>query len=73
MKQKLLYLLPFFCLLLAGCNDDDANMTVSQSEFKEISYEGGTFDIEMTTNVEWTAVSQAEWCRVLKSEGAAVN
>ncbi len=69
MKQKLLYLLPFFCLLLAGCNDDDANMTVSQSEFKEISYEGGTFDIEMTTNVEWTAVSQAEWCRVLKSEG----
>lgn len=69
MKQKLLYLLPFFCLLLAGCNDDDANMTVSQSEFKEISYEGGTFDIEMTTNVEWTAVSQVEWCRVLKSEG----
>lgn len=69
MKQKLLYLLPFFCLLLAGCNDDDANMTVSQSEFKEISYEGGTFDIEMTTNVEWTAASQVEWCRVLKSEG----
>lgn len=69
MKLKLLYLLPFFCLLLAGCSDDDALMTVSQNEFKEISYEGGVFNIEMNTNVEWTAVSQTDWCRVSKSEG----
>ena len=69
MKHKLLYLLPLFCLLLTNCSDDDALMTVSQNKFEEISHEGGIFDIVMNTNVEWTATSQADWCRVSKSEG----
>lgn len=69
MKHKLLYLLPLFCLLLTNCSDDDALMTLSQNKFEEISHEGGIFDIVMNTNVEWTATSQADWCRVSKSEG----
>lgn len=42
MKHKLIYLLSFFCLLVAGCNDDDDPvMVLSQTEFNEISHEGG--------------------------------
>lgn len=69
MKRKLIYLLSFFCLLVAGCKDDDPALVLSQTEFKEISNEGGICKIEITTNDEWTATSDNDWCKVSKAEG----
>lgn len=69
MKLKLIYLLSFFCLLMAGCSDDDPALTLSQTEFKEISNEGGLCKIEIATNNEWTATSDNDWCKVSKEEG----
>ena len=73
MKLKLIYLLSFFCLLVAGCNDDDPALVLSQTEFKEVSNEGGICKIEITTNNEWTATSDSEWCKVSKEEGVMSN
>lgn len=72
MKHKLIYLLSFFCLLVAGCNDDDDPvMVLSQTEFNEISHEGGICKIDITSNYEWTATSDNDWCKVSKQEGVA--
>lgn len=72
MKNKLVYMIAMFGLLLmAGCNDDDPIVTLSATEFNDISYEGGTFKIDIQTGGEWTATSLADWCKVSKavSEG----
>lgn len=69
MKLKLIYLLSFFCLLMAGCSDDDPVLVLSQTEFKEIASEGGVCKIEISTANEWTATSDNDWCKVSKEEG----
>lgn len=69
MKLKLIYLLSFFCLLMAGCSDDDPALVLSQTEFKEIASEGGVCKIEISTADEWTATSDNDWCKVSKEEG----
>lgn len=69
MKLKLIYLLSFFCLLMAGCSDDDPALVLSQTEFKEIASEGGVCKIEISTANEWTATSDNDWCKVSKEEG----
>lgn len=68
MKLKLIYLLSFFCLLMAGCSDDDPALVLSQTEFKEIASEGGVCKIEISTADEWTATSDNDWCKVSKEE-----
>ena len=69
MKHKLIYLLSFFCLLVAGCSNDDPIVTLSQTEFKELSNEGGICKVEIATQYEWTATSDSKWCKVSKQEG----
>lgn len=69
MKHQLIYLLSFFCLLVAGCKDEDPVLVLSQTEFKEISNEGGICKVEITTGNEWTATSDNDWCKVSKQEG----
>lgn len=68
MKNYLFYLITLFGLFsLTGCNDDDPMVILSQTEFKDISYEGGTFKIELQAGGEWTATSMVDWCKVSKS------
>lgn len=69
MNLKYIYLLSFLCLLLAGCSEDDPIVSLSQYEFKDIPYEGGSYEIELTTAAQWTATSLADWCKVSKNSG----
>lgn len=76
MKLKFLYLLSCFCLLTAGCSDDTETMapvevTLSQTEFNDLSYEGELCELDLHATGPWTATSEADWCRVTRPEGVS--
>lgn len=60
-------------LLLVACNDDNEQsapiVILQQNEITDIPYQGGTYEVALTTEADWTAVGKNSWCKVLTSKG----
>lgn len=71
MKTRLTYLLTaLFCLILAGCSNDEPVFTLSQDKFTDVPPEGKTLSLQIETAGEWTATSlNKDWCTVSPGKG----
>ena len=57
--------------LPTGCLEEELPyLTLSEEGEIEMNYDGGAFTVEVETNQNWTAVSDADWCTVSKGEGS---
>lgn len=64
----------FFSILLTSCgSDSSAPITVSQTDLKNLSYENATLKVEIETDLEWTATSLANWCKVSQKKGTGAT
>ncbi|MCD8293357.1 MAG: zinc-dependent metalloproteinase lipoprotein [Prevotellaceae bacterium] len=63
----LLTLLPF----VAACDDTDVTLSVSQSVFSDVSADGETLRVTVTTNSgeAWTASAGDTWCKLSPTSG----
>lgn len=70
MKITLIGLLSFICLAFAGCsNDEDNTFNLSQTDFKDVSYEGGELSVDLDSYNGWISKSDADWCTVSQTTG----
>lgn len=57
--------------LPAGCLKEEVPyLTLSAEGEIEMDYDGGTVSVEVKTNQDWTAVSDAAWCVISGGEGS---
>ncbi len=71
MKGKLLLLISIFCLTLYSCDDSEKDsLGVSKSSFSNISSDGATLEVDITSNSEWTVSKTAKWCNVTPQNGS---
>ena len=57
--------------LPAGCLKEEVPyLTLSVEGEIEMDYDGGTVSVEVKTNQDWTAVSDAAWCVISCGEGS---
>lgn len=69
MKLKYVFYL-LICFSFLSCGKDSAPaVEFSQTDFSNLSYEETTVNIELRTNLEWTATSMVNWCTVSQSKG----
>lgn len=70
MKNILKFIGLFFCLCCFACSDDKVEATLGLS-VKELSFYdvGGEDVINITTSGDWTATSDAAWCRLAQTSG----
>lgn len=69
MKLKIISFL-FISILLISCGKDSAPVVeVSQTEFSKVSCEETTLNVELRTELEWTATSLVQWCKVSQGRG----
>ena len=72
MRIKYLFLLIILTGFWTGCKDselDSPPIDLSESEFNDVSNEGATLKLEITTGSTWTASSDVDWCRPLPEKG----
>lgn len=72
MKVKYLYLL-ILAFAFAGCKDsktDNTGLELSESTFENVSSNGSTLTVNITSSSSWTAASSAVWCSLTPNEGA---
>lgn len=72
MRIKYLFLLIILTGFWTGCKDselDSPSIDLSESEFNDVSNEGATLKLEITTGSTWTASSDVDWCRPLPEKG----
>lgn len=74
MRPYVIYIYFLLCASLIGCNDDKEPSFVpvvelQQNQITNISHQGGTYEVIMKTEADWTAVSSVDWCKVLTSKG----
>lgn len=57
-------------LLVVSCSDDNEQyFTTSQTDFNDVTYEGGELNVDVDSYNGWTASSDADWCTVSPDEG----
>lgn len=72
MKAKYLFIF-ILAILLVGCQDsqtDNSGLELSESTFENVSSDGATLTVDITSSASWTAASSAVWCSLLPNEGA---
>lgn len=69
MKNKLLFSL-VVVMILSGCRKEDPQMlTLPQSEFSDITFEGKEIVVSIVSNTVWSVSSDKEWCVVETASG----
>lgn len=67
--KKILFLL--FGILILSCEKDTKPaVELSQTDFNNVSYEKTALEVEIKTDLEWTATSRVDWCKVSQSKGS---
>lgn len=73
MKIKYLFLLLMLLMGFSSCEDDSSEDTpsleISQSTFDNISSNGATVEVNVTSNDSWTASTDATWCSLSPQKG----
>lgn len=72
MKIKYLFLVLILTSFFAGCKDSDSEnlqFELSESAFNDVSYEGTTLEVQITSGAAWTASSNATWCTFVPTKG----
>lgn len=72
MKIKYLFLVLILTSFFAGCKDSDSEnlqFELSESAFNDVSYEGATLEVQITSGAAWTASSNATWCTFVPTKG----
>lgn len=74
MKIKYLFLISLFGFILWGCEDDEPNnsLELSESSFNDISSNGATLEVDVTSNSDWTVTNKTTWC-IIKPESGSGN
>lgn len=71
MKGKLLFLIFIFCFTLYSCDDSEKDiLEVSQSSIDNISSDGATLEVDITSTLDWTVSKTAKWCSVTPQNGS---
>lgn len=69
MKNKLLFSL-VVVMILSGCRKEDPQvLTLPQSEFGDITFEGKELVVSVVSNTVWSVSSDKEWCVVETASG----
>lgn len=75
MNIKYLLLVSIWMLLFAGCKDsnteDNLKLELSESSFENISSEGTTLAVEISSSNTWTAETSSTWCKLVPAQGAS--
>lgn len=69
MKLKIISILSISILLISCGKDSAPVVEVSQTEFSKVSYEETVLNVELRTELEWTATSLVQWCKVSQGKG----
>nr|WP_129733411.1 zinc-dependent metalloproteinase lipoprotein [Parabacteroides goldsteinii] len=72
MKIKYLFLLVILTSFFAGCKDSDSEnlqFELSESAFNDVSYEGATLEVQITSGAAWVASSNVTWCTFVPTNG----
>lgn len=72
MKIKHLFLLIILVSFFTGCKDSESEtlqFELSESAFNNVSYEGATLEVEITSGAAWTASSNVTWCTPVPARG----
>lgn len=73
MNTKYLFLILTVIFTLMSCEDSEENssaiLEVSQSSFNNISSDGETIELSITSNSSWTASTSSTWCIISPKEG----
>lgn len=73
MKIKYLFLLLMLLTGFSSCedssNEDTPSLEISQSTFDNISSNGATVEVNVTSNDSWTASTDATWCSLSPQKG----
>lgn len=70
MKPRYIFYL-LICLSILSCGKDSAPaVEFSQTDFSNVSYEETIIDVELRTDLEWTATSMVNWCAVSQNKGS---
>lgn len=72
MNLKILFLVVMTSIILHGCKDDNEidYLELSQSSFSNVSNEGETLRINVTSDMEWQVSQNVHWCTVTPSTGS---
>lgn len=71
MKEKLLLLISIFSLIFYSCDDSEKDfLSLSQSSFNNVSSDGATLKVDITSSSEWTVSQTAKWCNVTPKNGS---
>lgn len=71
MKRKVLLLISILTLTFYSCDDSDKDsLGVSQSSFNNVSSDGATLEVNITSASEWTVSKNAKWCSVTPQKGS---
>lgn len=73
MNAKYLFLAFMLTFLLVSCekSTNNAQLELSESTFENVSKDGTTLTIEITSPTAWTAASSAVWCSLTPNQGAS--
>lgn len=75
MNIKYLLLVSLWMLLIAGCKDsnteDNLKLELSESSFENISSEGTTLTVEISSSNTWTAETSSTWCKLVPDQGTS--
>ncbi len=72
MKIKHLFLPVVLAVMMQGCAESDSapvTVSFSESEFSNVSNEGATLTLGISTEGRWTASSDADWCMLPTKKG----
>lgn len=73
MKLKYLFLMVTLALSIVSCEDSEDEKTIqlelSETSFSNISFDGETLDLTVSSNTTWTVSSDAAWCTATPATG----
>lgn len=69
MNPKYILILLISILFISCGKDSVPAVEISQTDFRNISYEETSVNVELRTALEWTATSLVDWCRVSQGSG----
>ena len=71
MKIQVLIVAVISSFILYGCEDNEADyLELSESSFGNVSGDGATLTVNITSDVEWQVSKTAQWCSITPGKGS---
>lgn len=71
MKIQVLIIAVISSFILYGCEDNEADyLELSESSFGNVSGDGATLTVNITSDVEWQVSKTAQWCSITPGKGS---